>query len=279
VILEIPRGLYRRIETAMERPDSCDLHAGVRPMSMSFRTVTELCLDSELTASRDADKIAEVLVSIRTARLGWNGFTNIDGIDALTSLEDLYLQFNYITKIENLDFHFRLKFLALGNNQIEVVENLSHLAKLELLDLSNNLIDTIDVNELPQSLRNVDFTGNSCTLKPDYKDSLVAGLPVLLTLDDSYVDNTITREDITISTPRKKRGTKGNRATKPSESLMGYAVETINSMYQDANIRGRSSFAKHRQDIALRSSERIQESEELFATRTTANQNKNEHTC
>jgi len=167
-------------------PDAAVAEVILQPVRMSFRRVSELCLDAGFRQAHqnDPDAVADALLRVKVARLEWQGFTEIDSLDALTAIQDLYLQHNLIRRIENLEFHKRLQYLSLRANLIERVENLSHLARLELLDLSENRIAVFDENDLPEQLRNLDLSGNDCTKTADYRERLRKRLPLLVVLDD-----------------------------------------------------------------------------------------------
>ncbi|GBG24533.1 Leucine-rich repeat-containing protein 46 [Hondaea fermentalgiana] len=196
--LEVASESATRISTAKKEADAVmaemteSFDRELLPQTrMTFRRITELCLSK---ADRDAqstnpDAVAEKLLNIRTARLDWQGFTEIDSLEALTNIRELHLQFNRIRRIENLDFHMRLRFLALGHNEIEHIENLVHLRSLEVLDLNHNRIEVLDLTALPPSLRNLDLRGNPCTSVSEYQSRICAKMPQLVYLDAIAIRN------------------------------------------------------------------------------------------
>mmetsp|Transcript_12496 Transcript_12496/g.23197 ORF Transcript_12496/g.23197 Transcript_12496/m.23197 type:complete len:314 (+) Transcript_12496:37-978(+) len=271
--------------SAAEREKEQDSLAFALPETkISFRRITELCLDKTFLEkhSNSPDKIAAKLLAVKVARLEWQGFTTIDCLDALTSIEDLYLQYNNITTIENLDFHFRLRFLALHNNRIVKVANIKHLSKLELLDLSNNCIEELDATELPKSLRNVDFSNNKCTLSEDYLPNLMSNLPSLVIVDDQPLpgieavskrsddsgqvnEDTVCQEELL--DPQARTSKRPSSALGRSDAMMEAAMAKIESMCSSTSLKAKTSFASRREKIKQRSAERIAESQAKFSSR------------
>lgn len=264
--------------------------------NMTFQRVTELLLT---TAEREQepDAVAGRLLGIAVARLGWQGFDAIQSLDALTGIRDLYLQYNNIRRIENLEFHSKLSFLALGNNCIAKVENLSHLRGLKVLDLSSNAIEHLDADELPQSLRNVDFSGNPCAAAQGYGEQLIARLPALRVLDNERLrasegqsqkqdrDRDRDRDqDQDQDQERDEEGKEGrvelhvprlppvqqqrpSSAVHRSDALMDAALAKIEQLSSQTRARAKCSSSKHRIGIADRSRLRKQELDAAHAAR------------
>ncbi|XP_015267918.1 PREDICTED: leucine-rich repeat-containing protein 46 [Gekko japonicus] len=104
---------------------------------------------------------------------------------ALTSLPVLRLDRERISHIPDLQGLEHIHSIYLQQNQIKKIENLSCLPNLK----SDKL------NELPQSIRILDLTGNKCTNQKGYsscvlllpRESILAALPHLVELDAQRV--------------------------------------------------------------------------------------------
>jgi hypothetical protein len=194
--LEEADSMLTALQRVPRRASATERAAGQR---MTFKRVLELCLggarggrgsgagEGEGEDDDYPEAAAEKLLAVKVARLGWQRFTCVAALEALTAIEDLYLEHNLIVRIENLDLHQRIRFLSLGSNRIARIEGISHLRVLELLDLSDNVIEKADCSELPRSLRNLDLSGNPCAGRAGYRAALLAHLPVLSILDDVRV--------------------------------------------------------------------------------------------
>ena len=62
------------------------------------------------------------------ADLSFNNIEVIEGLDALTQLEDLTLYNNRIQRIENMDSLSKLHVFSIGNNDIKDLENVNSVA-------------------------------------------------------------------------------------------------------------------------------------------------------
>lgn len=140
---------------------------------------------------KSSDDIAAELLKLSHVRLDRERITEIDNLDCLGPVTNLYLQNNEITRLENLEVLPRLKFLTVAGNKINKVENLLALKKLQFLDLSDNKISDFDAGDFPPSLLLLHLKGNSCTEKPNYKKRLLLALPALKQLNGKD----ITKED------------------------------------------------------------------------------------
>ena len=99
--------------------------------------------------------------------LSFNKIKKIEGLEALTKLEDFSLCNNEIEMIEGLDSCLALNALSLGNNKIKELDQVGKLRKLPKLNVLN-------------------LAGNPlCTL--DYKNYSVAYLKHLKYLDYSLI--------------------------------------------------------------------------------------------
>jgi len=119
--------------------------------------------------NRSSDEMAAELLELSHVRLDREQIGEIDNLDCLGPVTNLYLQKNEIRRIENLDVLPKLRFLTLADNKITRVENLSVLTKLQFLDLSGNQIDHFDAEEFPQNLLLLHLRGNPCTQQTDYR--------------------------------------------------------------------------------------------------------------
>lgn len=142
-------------------------------------------------SDRSSDELATELLELSHVRLDRERIGEIDNLDCLGPVTNLYLQKNEIRTIENLEVLPKLKFLTLADNKITKVENLRMLTKLQFLDLSDNQIENFDTEEFPASLIILNLKGNPCARESDYKNKLLVALPTLQQLDGED----ITKED------------------------------------------------------------------------------------
>ncbi|XP_020607709.1 leucine-rich repeat-containing protein 46-like [Orbicella faveolata] len=140
---------------------------------------------------RSADETAAELLKLSHVRLDREQISEIDNLDCLGPVTNLYLQKNEIRRIENLDVLPKLRFLTLAENKIIKVENLKILTNLQFLDLSDNQIETFEAGKFPVSLIILLLKGNPCSQHEDYKRKLLEALPTLHQLDGEE----ITRQD------------------------------------------------------------------------------------
>ena len=64
-----------------------------------------------------------------------NNISEINGLDKLSNLQDLYLSSNKITEIKELDNNVNLKELYIGHNNITELKGMQNLTKLASLKL------------------------------------------------------------------------------------------------------------------------------------------------
>lgn len=57
--------------------------------------------------------------------------TEIENLDELTELTELYISENGITSIKGLENNLKLETIDLAKNQIKKIENVGHLTELE----------------------------------------------------------------------------------------------------------------------------------------------------
>ncbi|XP_003467107.1 leucine-rich repeat-containing protein 46 [Cavia porcellus] len=161
--------------------------------------ITEaLIIKRNLTFDEDEDlseKMFYTLADLQTVRLDREGITTIENLEGLRNIHSLYLQENMIQRIQNLACIPSLRFLSLAGNRIRQVENLLTLPYLQFLDLSENLIDSLALDELPQSLLILNLSGNKCTTRKGYRETVTAALPLLLDLDRQPVTERWTSEE------------------------------------------------------------------------------------
>jgi len=85
----------------------------------------------------------------------------IEGLEKLVDLEELYLSQNHIKKIENLESLKSLKKLDLNRNLISKIEGLENLGNLEYLVLSDNQISELKNLDNLSILRQLWLAGNN----------------------------------------------------------------------------------------------------------------------
>ena len=84
----------------------------------------------------DLDKLDE----IQELYLHWNKIYDISGMINVTNLRKLHLGNNNIAKIKGFDNFINLENLYIGQNKITEIKNISHLKKLKILALNDNYI-------------------------------------------------------------------------------------------------------------------------------------------
>ncbi|KAI0049764.1 L domain-like protein [Auriscalpium vulgare] len=98
--------------------------------------------------------------TLRSLELGGNKIREIENLDALVNLEELWLGKNKISIIQNLGTLKRLKILALQSNRIRKLENLEELESLEELYLSHNGVERLENLEHNVKLSTLDVGNN-----------------------------------------------------------------------------------------------------------------------
>ncbi|MDQ0231423.1 leucine-rich repeat domain-containing protein [Metabacillus malikii] len=106
--------------------------------------------------------------------LGYEGITELTGLESAVNLEFLYLSGNQITDISVLKSLENLHDLYIDNNNIKNIEALAQLTNLVNVSIAYNPIETITDFELLQKLEYID---TSDTLIDDIQ--VLANLPVL----------------------------------------------------------------------------------------------------
>ncbi|XP_067021356.1 leucine-rich repeat-containing protein 46-like isoform X1 [Acropora muricata] len=193
---------------------------------------------------KSSDDVAMELLKLCHVRLDREQIIEIDNLDCLGPVTNLYLQNNQIRRIENLNVLPNLKFLALAGNKIRKVENLQCLNKLQFLDLSGNAIDDFDADEFPSSLLLLHLKGNPCTQQANYKKKLLLALPSLKQLDGED----ITREDmLEAGCPVERESESESESDDETEEDDNKSTE-IN----DSELSNQGSLHKHCNDILVR---------------------------
>lgn len=114
------------------------------------------------------------------------------GLEACTSLEELYLSHNGIARLEGLEPLTRLRVLDVSSNRVAAVEGLSTLTALEDLWLNDNEVASLEGLEAALAAQRLTLTtvylrGNGCAKGPGYRDAMLAMLPNLQQLDDAVL--------------------------------------------------------------------------------------------
>jgi protein phosphatase 1 regulatory subunit 7 len=84
----------------------------------------------------------------------------IENLDTLTGLEELWLGKNKITEIKGLNALSNLKILSIQSNRLTAITGLEKLANLEELHISHNLISKLSGLEHNTNLRVIDISSN-----------------------------------------------------------------------------------------------------------------------
>lgn len=101
------------------------------------------------------------LVNIRNLYLTFNNISDISPLSSLTKLEKLSLTSNNISDISSLSNLANLKSLTLGNNQISDISTVKDLTSLYNLGLGDNKINNIDVLSNLINLKQLGIENNS----------------------------------------------------------------------------------------------------------------------
>ncbi|CAG0919528.1 unnamed protein product [Notodromas monacha] len=114
----------------------------------------------------------DALTKVENLSLRWNLLKKIENISSLTTLRELELYDNQLTKIENLETLVNLEVLDLGFNRLKVIENLGSLTKLKRLYLCANRIEKIENLESLSNLELLEL-GDNRIRKLENLDGLV----------------------------------------------------------------------------------------------------------
>ncbi|PIK56688.1 hypothetical protein BSL78_06410 [Apostichopus japonicus] len=144
--------------------------------------------------SEGSEQLIHKMLKLTHVRLDRENIGEIDHMEVLGPVTNLYLQQNFIEKIENLESLMEIRFLVLSGNKIKVVENIELLDKLQFLDLADNLIENLDPEQFPKSLMILNLTGNPCFAKNGYRLEVIKSLPRLKQLDGEMVTDKERRE-------------------------------------------------------------------------------------
>ncbi|KAI0691521.1 hypothetical protein C8T65DRAFT_711482 [Cerioporus squamosus] len=146
----------------------------IKHIGSAFNNLTNLHvpeeLDSHLTSLKTIyfvqNKISHIrnlsgfAATLRSIELGGNRIRQIEGLEALVNLEELWLGKNKITRLENLSTLKKLRILSIQSNRITKIEGLEELENLEELLLSHNGISRIEGLEKNLKLRMLDLGNN-----------------------------------------------------------------------------------------------------------------------
>eukprot|EP01038_Epipyxis_sp_PR26KG_P013350 gene13350-17906_t len=146
---------------------------------------------------RGFKKIAnlELYTGCKSIWLDSNGFSRIEGLDAMAELRCLYLSKNLIFEIgDGLKNLTNLVILDLSNNRLTKIDNLANsVPQLQTINLSHNALNSIEsiehFKECP-SITNIDVTNNRLESNEQFFD-LFSQIPSLVTL--SINGNDITK--------------------------------------------------------------------------------------
>lgn len=98
--------------------------------------------------------------TLKVLNLSNNNINSLDGLESLSSIEQLNLSYNQIQNIENLSASSNLKNLNLRNNKIDKLNGFDSITSLEELNLSQNQISqTIDISNL-ENLKTLNLSEN-----------------------------------------------------------------------------------------------------------------------
>lgn len=158
-----------------------------RETRISSTLIAEKCLSKEdLQLPQEA--LAEKILQITKLKLDRCGIKKLENLECFDKVTHAYFQYNEIEEISDaFTFMPNLLFLAIFNNKIKKIENLSSNIKLEFLDISNNNISDFDVNELPKSIRYLNYNGNPCCEDKELRLKLIKHLPKIRKINEMKV--------------------------------------------------------------------------------------------
>ena len=116
---------------------------------------------------------------------------NIQGLEKLYNLEELYISHNALTEISGLEYNLKLRVLDVSNNAITNLNNVKHLSNLEELWASNNKLSSFNEVERElrdkESLQTVYFEGNplQTNSRVTYVNKVRLALPQVQQIDAS----------------------------------------------------------------------------------------------
>jgi len=100
---------------------------------------------------------------LKLNNLGITSIKEIEGLEKLTNLHELYLSGNKISEIKGLEYLTKLKVLDLSHNKIKQIQHLDTLLDLNQLYLNNNEINHISGLENLINLSFLNFDSNNIT--------------------------------------------------------------------------------------------------------------------
>lgn len=103
------------------------------------------------------------LSKLRNLELAANRIREIENLETLKGLEELWLGKNKITELKGLSQLSNLKILSIQSNRIREISGLDDLVGLEELYISHNALSTLSGLSNCQSLRVLDISNNTVT--------------------------------------------------------------------------------------------------------------------
>jgi len=233
----------------------------------------------------------EVVPTLRVLMLGRNRIKEIKGLSSLTRLDVLDLHGNEIAKMKNLESLQELRVLNLAGNMLTKIENIEKLTSLVEVNLRRNKITDIDKvdtlncmsriflsnNEISnlevvkvlgklESLTELALDSNPISTHPDYRMSVIRGLPGIIHLDLKNV--TAQERMIAMNTAEQSSGQiRENRLeieTGPGKTVLGDDSES-----QPGGIAGASKRTSLTSDEPKRAETRSRSTEpEVMMLRT-----------
>jgi len=145
----------------------------VSEISTGVRGLTTLTL-LELGSNRLRNlENLDQLVNLQQLWLGMNKITTIQNLDTLTKLERMSIQSNRIVEIGGLANLVSLQELYLSHNGITRLQGLDTLVNLTILDISNNKITKLENLTKLQKLEEFWFNDNQVESWEDLESQLV----------------------------------------------------------------------------------------------------------
>ena len=121
-------------DNRIKKIENLDNNKNIERLFLSANQIRRIeCLDALSEKLKVLNLSANAIIKIEVRIYFFYLFSsshNLQGLEKLHSLEQLYIMQNGIQKIEGLDTLEKLEFLDLNQNRIERIENVAHLTCL-----------------------------------------------------------------------------------------------------------------------------------------------------
>ena len=132
-----------------------------------------------------------MLSNLRILSIQSNRISEIEGLESLLNLEELYIADNHLTTLSGLEENRGIRILDISRNQIQELKYLRHLSHLEEFWASSNQFSSFEEVETElkdkNELNTVYLEGNPIQLKNavTYRNKIRLCLPQIKQIDAS----------------------------------------------------------------------------------------------